>query len=156
MAEHLAKQVDKRWADWRNGKMITPRRQIAKLLAPLKIKPTTIRIGTDTAKGYLMEAFGDAFSRYLPGAVRHTVTNKQDQSLTPEADPSQMGDVTDRKIDLTTRESRDVSDVTDRQRESPDWIGGGRSPRTRSDLADGGLSRTGRRTERALVSSAFH
>jgi Protein of unknown function (DUF3631) len=117
VAEHLAKQVDKRWAEWRNGKPITPL-QIAKLLSPLKIKPRTIRIGTDTAKGYSKETFGDAFSRYLPGAVRHTVTSEQDQSLTREADPSQMGDVTDRRIDLTTRESRDVSGVTDRQRES--------------------------------------
>jgi putative DNA primase/helicase len=158
LAEHLGKQVDKRWADWRNGKPITPR-QIAKLLAPLKIKPTTIRIGTDTAKGYLMEAFGDAFSRYLPGAVRHTVTSKQDQSLTPEADPSQMDDVTDRKIDLTTQESTDVSDVTDRQRESPDYEWWREEFEERAAILeyDGGLSRD--QAEHAactLVSRRYH
>jgi putative DNA primase/helicase len=158
LAEHLGKQVDKGWADWRNGKPITPR-QIAKLLAPLKIKPTTIRIGTDTAKGYLMETFGDAFSRYLPGTVRHTVTNKQDQSLTPEADPSQMGDVTDRKIDLTTRESRDVSDVTDRHRESPDYEWWREEFEERAAILeyDGGLSRDeAENVASTLVSRRYH
>src|SRR5207249_9511781 len=65
LVEHLGKQVDKRWAEWRHGKPIT-QRQVARLLAPLKIKPVTIRIGTETPKGYQREAFDDAFSRYLP------------------------------------------------------------------------------------------
>ena len=113
LAEHLSKQVDKRWADWRYGKPITPR-QIAGLLAPLKIKPGTIRIGPDSAKGYTRDAFEDAFSRYLAVVIRHTVTNKEKQLVTPEVDASQNVRVTDPKLGLNIENIKDVPLVTDR------------------------------------------
>jgi len=39
---------------------------IARLLKPFGISPETIRVGEDTAKGYRLSAFEDAFARYLP------------------------------------------------------------------------------------------
>jgi putative DNA primase/helicase len=38
---------------------------LAKLLHRYGIKPRSVRIGEETAKGYKLEAFGDAFQRYL-------------------------------------------------------------------------------------------
>src|SRR4030095_4552059 len=66
LAEYLGGQVDKRWAEGRPGKPIT-QRQVARLLAPLKIKSGTIRVGvTETPKGYMRDWFDDAFARYIP------------------------------------------------------------------------------------------
>jgi hypothetical protein len=52
------------WAEWRNGKPITPT-ALAKLLAPFEILPGTRRSGADTFKGYLRADFDEAFSCYL-------------------------------------------------------------------------------------------
>jgi len=114
LVEYLGKQVDKRWAEWRHGKPITPR-QIARLLAPLKIRPAPIRIGVDVAKGYLREAFEDAFSRYLPVLIRYTVTGEENQIDSAKIDPLQNGHVSDRKNGLSNGNHKDVTDVTDRK-----------------------------------------
>jgi hypothetical protein len=53
------------WAEWKQGKAITPN-GLARLLAPFRIAPETIRIGDRTPKGYQLARFEDAFSRYLP------------------------------------------------------------------------------------------
>jgi len=64
---YLEKMEDRPWADFARGKTITPT-QIARLLKPFDISPKTIRFGVgeaDTAKGYKLEWFSDAFERYL-------------------------------------------------------------------------------------------
>jgi putative DNA primase/helicase len=122
LAEHLGKQVDKRWAEWRHGKPIT-QRQVARLLAPLKIRPVPIRIGVDVAKGYLREAFEDAFSRYLPVLIGYTVTSEENQIDSGEIDPLQNGHVSDRKDGLSNGNHKDVTDVTDRKGGSKDSKG---------------------------------
>ncbi len=62
---------DRPWPEWKSGKPITLR-QVAKLLGPFGIAPSTIRTMAGTAKGYLLNQFEEAFRRYLP-----------DQSVTP-------------------------------------------------------------------------
>ena len=114
LVECLGAKAESRWAEWSHGKPIT-QRQIARLLSPLKIKSGSIRIGNETAKGYVHEAFDDAFSRYTPVAIRHTVTNEQIREVMLKIDPSQVANVTDRKGEVTTRNFRDVTDVTDRK-----------------------------------------
>lgn len=65
----LARMEDRPWPEWRNGKPITPR-QVARLLEPFGIKPSTMRIGRRPAKGYDVMEFSDPFARYLgPGEV---------------------------------------------------------------------------------------
>jgi Protein of unknown function (DUF3631) len=52
------------WAEWNKGRGLTAP-SLAKLLHRYGIKPRSVRIGDETAKGYKLDAFGDAFQRYL-------------------------------------------------------------------------------------------
>lgn len=55
-----------RWAEFSHGKALT-QRQLARLLRPFGITSGTVRVdASSTAKGYHLEAFADAFSRYTP------------------------------------------------------------------------------------------
>jgi len=119
LVEHLGAKAESRWAEWSHGKPIT-QRQIARLLAPLKITPKTIRFGDETAKGYLAEWFNDALSRYVPLSIRNTVTTEQYPEVQPETIRNKTGIVTDGKSDLSPRKEEDVTDVTDRTVDS--WV----------------------------------
>jgi len=67
------------WAEWKNGKALTPN-SLARLLGRFQISPGTIRLHTgDTAKGYYRAAFNDVFARYIP-----------DQTVTP-SQPNNVG-----------------------------------------------------------------
>ena len=112
IAGALGAMEERPWSEWRRGKPLT-QRQLAKLLAPLRIGPRTIRIGDGTSKGYLLEQFTDPFSRYLP---LRSVTPSQaalGAGLRVIHDPPQKAAVTDRKTGLSTEERKDVTDVTD-------------------------------------------
>ena len=61
----LSTMLDRPWPTFDRGRPISPA-GIARLLKPYGITPGTIRIGEETARGYLRSAFEDAFSRYLP------------------------------------------------------------------------------------------
>ncbi len=65
LCDRLAKIEESPWAEWNRGQAISPPR-LARLLRPFKVRPTTIRTGRDTEKGYPKEAFEDAWKRYLP------------------------------------------------------------------------------------------
>lgn len=79
------------WATWNRGKPISLR-QLAAKLADFGIKSGTVRQGFDTKKGYSLEQFTDAFSRYLSG-------DTPSSSATP-SQPSNYADssVTERSI----------------------------------------------------------
>lgn len=65
LLEALAENEEAPWAAWNRGKPLTAH-QLAKRLSEFGIKPTTIRIGLQTPKGYKREQFEEAFGRYLP------------------------------------------------------------------------------------------
>jgi hypothetical protein len=70
----LASLEGRPWPDFRRGFAIT-KHQLARLLAPFGIDPKTIRLAEkQTAKGYFLASFDDAFARYLP---LQTVTSSQ-------------------------------------------------------------------------------
>lgn len=90
IVEALGRREDRPWPEWgRDNKPITAR-QLARLLEPFGIGPKTLRTATDRAKGYDIEAFADAFGRYLP-KMRDAVTTAEDshsgakRSVTPES-----------------------------------------------------------------------
>jgi hypothetical protein len=65
LCEQLAKMEDRPWPEWRQNKPMT-QTQLATALKPFRIRPTTIRDGNTTPKGYERKAFIEAWSRYLP------------------------------------------------------------------------------------------
>jgi len=65
LAISLAQREDRPWGEWKGNRPITPA-QVAVLLKPFGIRPEAIRIGSKTGKGYRLDVFADAFSRYLP------------------------------------------------------------------------------------------
>ena len=96
LAEALGGRLDRPWPEWSKGKPITER-QVARLLGLFAIRPTTIRIGSATPKGYRLDQFHDAFSRYLPGDPQHR-HNPQETAGNPSLRSATRGaDVADRK-----------------------------------------------------------
>lgn len=79
LAVYLAELEERPWAEWGKGKKPISTNQIARLLRQFKIRPGTTRQGKDTFKGYSLESFEEAFSRYLPppGEVVRSVTPSQ-------------------------------------------------------------------------------
>src|SRR5262249_24947528 len=84
------------------------------------IKPKTIRLDDEsTAKGYLLEWFTDAFSRFCspytaksPGSIRHAVTDLFSQDLSSFSSVTDPIDATD-KNDAKYFNNNDVTNVTD-------------------------------------------
>jgi hypothetical protein len=72
----LCNDEEKPWATFNQGKPITPR-QVAKRLKEYGIHSHTIRNGVDTAKGYIIDQFTEAFSRYLRLPPEISVTTSQ-------------------------------------------------------------------------------
>lgn len=80
IVEHLNQMEERPWCDERHGHGVHAS-WLSRKLRPFSIHPGTIRTGVgadETAKGYLLEHFQEAFVRYLPetpSASRHTVTS---------------------------------------------------------------------------------
>jgi putative DNA primase/helicase len=118
LVEALVAIEGRSWAEWKAGKPLS-QNGLARLLKPLKIRPGTKRIGGETAKGYYLGDFEDAFSRYLGQeeglnpSQRHNVgemgTSRGSPSVTPE--PS----VTNGKCE-NSNNGRHCDGVTDPER----------------------------------------
>jgi hypothetical protein len=67
IVEALGKREDRQWSEWKGDKPITPR-QLARLLEPFAVSPTTIWNAGKATKGYLLASFADAFARHTPAA----------------------------------------------------------------------------------------
>lgn len=59
---------DRPWADWKGGAPIT-KKAVANLLAPFKIAPVEMRVGSQVLRGYRVSQFEDAFARYVSAAA---------------------------------------------------------------------------------------
>ena len=69
ICEALATMEGRPWPEY--GRSLKPisQNQLARILEPFGIAPHTIRFGAETAKGYLLKDFSDAFDRYLPSVT---------------------------------------------------------------------------------------
>lgn len=71
LLDKLLDMGERPWPTYNHGKPLSER-QLADKLKPFDIKPKSIRLskkrftGTETAKGYMLKDFEDAFVRYLP------------------------------------------------------------------------------------------
>jgi putative DNA primase/helicase len=110
------------WPDWKNGRPITER-HLAGLLKPHKIKPKTVRRGTQTEKGYRAEWFNDVFARYLPA---RSVTPSQLSNSAGLEPPRSVTAMVTATVDVTDRKCQNASisagcdAVTDPEPGSPD------------------------------------
>jgi hypothetical protein len=73
IVEALIKLENRPWPEWRRGKPITAT-GLARLLRPFGVASKTIRIGTDTPRGYERADFADAWHRYLCASNHNTAT----------------------------------------------------------------------------------
>jgi putative DNA primase/helicase len=71
ICKRLTVMEDRPWPEWRQGKPITVT-QLARAVQPFGLRPTTVRIATNIAKGYYKKAFKEAWSRYLPSTSTPT------------------------------------------------------------------------------------
>jgi hypothetical protein len=87
LAARLCEIEESPWGDlW--GKQLDAR-GLARRLRPFGVRPRTVRFDDDsTAKGYLLEQFEDAFSRYLFDFNRHTVTTLMDKGIAAISEPA--------------------------------------------------------------------
>ncbi len=82
------------WGDRRRGEGLDAR-GLATLLRPFKIRPRTVRVGNETAKGYHLDQFADAFGRYLPiPALSVTSVTSVTTAPLSQADVTDVTDVT--------------------------------------------------------------
>jgi putative DNA primase/helicase len=98
LIEALCDDDEKVWATYNRGKPVSPR-QIAKRLSDFGIKSKNVRIGYGQAKGFEIEQFQEAFSRYLSTPPE----NPSQPSQTPEASNSAACDGTDEKLATVTK-----------------------------------------------------
>jgi putative DNA primase/helicase len=79
LVSYLRAMEERTWSEFRQDRPLTAP-QLARLLRPFEIRPRTVRVGHQTAKGYHPEQFDDAFTRYLPGA-HDAVTPSQSEEI---------------------------------------------------------------------------
>jgi len=143
IVDALHKMDERPWPEWKLGKPIT-QRQLARLLAPFDITPKVLDIAGIKKRGYELERFADAFSRYIPADdAKHR--NKSDNDAVCDGFPSVtvMDQVTDRSVTstkgVTDEKALKASDsakcygVTDRTRKT-----NGRNPDGENIAADQG------------------
>lgn len=92
IVEALVKLETRPWSEWRRGKPLT-QNSLARLLKPFRIHPKTVRVGTDTPKGYDRADLVDAWNRYLPAeegvSNRHNATTPAAVGENPLSQPPQ-------------------------------------------------------------------
>jgi hypothetical protein len=96
LAASLSEIETSPWGDIR-GKALDAR-ALARRLKRFEIGPRTVRFHDETtSKGYHLEQFEDAFSRYLGDFERHTVTTRMDKGFEADSQPSHVTDEKSRK-----------------------------------------------------------
>lgn len=93
----LCEDEEKPWATYNRGRSISPR-QVSSRLADYGIRSKTIRIGTETPKGYERGQFEEAFLRYLafpPGPSATPQQPNKNRVLGVADDPLRCGNKTE-------------------------------------------------------------
>jgi hypothetical protein len=106
------------WGDIR-GRVLDAR-GLARRLKRFSIRPKSVRLEDgSTPKGYLLEAFEDAFARYLSASERHTATTRTDKGFAEDSQPPHVADEKSRKP-ASANNCGGVADETPQNREG--WI----------------------------------
>jgi hypothetical protein len=86
IVEALGKREDRPWSKWKDDKPMTPR-QLARLLEPFAVSPTTIWAAGKATKGYLTASF----ARYAPAKIPHP-TDRDLRNPQKSANPNGLTD----------------------------------------------------------------
>jgi putative DNA primase/helicase len=111
IVSELGEMEDRLWPEWRKGKPIT-KAQLAQILKVFDVTPKTIRIGTETPKGYMLEQFRDAFARYIPSSTATPPQSNTGAGLEDFSNRNTLEDVAVGKVDNGNNFS-DVAVVAD-------------------------------------------
>jgi hypothetical protein len=115
------------WGSY-NGpdRAITPH-QLSKLLAAHDISPHTVRVGSETKKGYAREQFEDAWARHLPALAQNA-----DTTGTPDTN---VGFAEGSQLELDGTQPARVGNVSDTVAVVPGG-GGSETPVSMGDVSD--------------------
>jgi hypothetical protein len=116
----LNAREERPWKEWRRGKPLT-QVQLAQLLRPFGIRPGTVRIGSDTAKGYALEHFAEAFAHYPPSEPSQPSQRNGDSDLRESLTRHTPSCVTPRDECVNHCEISDVTDVTTQDPAGAGW-----------------------------------
>jgi hypothetical protein len=108
--EALCNLDESPWGDLR-GKQIDAR-GLARRLRPYDIKPSRIRLGAETLRGYTAESLHDAWSRYLPPLSDKCATSATSGTTAPQQGGTAV-DVADTPVSVADKEPRHTNDVPD-------------------------------------------
>ncbi|GBG02535.1 hypothetical protein AZSI13_18620 [Azospira sp. I13] len=119
LIQHLCDDDEKSWATYNRGKPISPR-QVATRLKEYGIASKTIRLGHETAKGFELEQFKEAFARYLALSSGTSVTASQPSNHVGFAVTDHPSRYPSKTLSVTPKPALilDCDAVTDRSGES--------------------------------------
>lgn len=106
----LERMEDRPWPEWNKGRPLS-KTQLARLLRRYAVRPTTIRVGDETPKGYLLKTFEDAFARYLPFDPQQPQQSSNDAKTDPASNRNTTSSVADSESVETPRPDCVVADV---------------------------------------------
>jgi len=110
LCNRLHEMEDRPWPEWRAGKPIS-KIQVARQLKHFGIVPGVFRVGAETARGYKIEAFNDAFARYLPNRPVTSSQTAENSQLLENRPVTMNNDVTGQNPSKPLS-SNDCYDVT--------------------------------------------
>jgi hypothetical protein len=91
LIEILRQDEQRPWHDYQDQGAPIESKQLARLLRVFGIRPSSVRIGDATPKGYMLEWFEDAFDRYLPdplaSAAATSATASDFNIMEPQQEP---------------------------------------------------------------------
>jgi hypothetical protein len=91
LVEGLNASTDRPWKEMNKGREITEL-WLAMRLRPYGVRPKTIWIGDNSAKGYLIEDFADIFRRYIPEAEVRAELERLDAAVASDHAPSETSE----------------------------------------------------------------
>lgn len=117
IVQHLCSLEDRPWCEWNRGRPLS-KAQLAKHLKPFGIRPRTIRVGSETPKGYRLADLLDTFERYLPCEPQQPQHPFETNGLDIDSTRNNDLRVAGAEQNLTDRKQTRVADVADENREA--------------------------------------
>jgi hypothetical protein len=92
LVKYLEPFTDRPWAELRKGRKVTEL-WLSQQFRAYQIRPRTVWVGEEHAKGYLKEDFMDTFRRYIPKAELEALKSELTGEGRPEAQRESSGNV---------------------------------------------------------------